>query len=90
MQQTFFRTIINKKEFQAETDESTLQGRILGDGVVYDNLNKWIEATFKKLGVENKTKRSVYECVDVLYKNENVWYKLGLKYNDSGTKLNPL
>jgi hypothetical protein len=86
-QKTEFKTLIKGKEYYAHTNDGHT---IIGDGITYTTINKWNEGTYKIIGIENKTKRSIYECVMVLITKENKYYKLGDRYDTSGQMINPL
>lgn len=86
-QRTEFKTVIKGKEYYAYTDDGYT---IIGDGITYTTLNKWNEGTYKIIGIENKTKRSIYDCLMVLLTKERKWYKLGDRYDTTGLMLNPL
>ena len=82
---TQFKTTIKGQVKIATTEDGR---KINGDGVEYDTLNKWLDASVRAITGDNKTKKSVFEVI--LYYNDErkEWRKLGDDYTAETTKLN--
>ena len=81
---TQFKTTIKGQVKTATTEDGR---KINGDGVEYDTLNKWLDASVRSI-TGNKTKKSVFEVVFYYNNTINEWRKLGDDYTAETTKLN--
>ena len=82
---TQFKTTIKGQVKTATTEDGR---KINGDGVEYDTLNKWLDASVRSITGDNKTKKSVFEVVFYYNNTINEWRKLGDDYTAETTKLN--
>lgn len=82
---TQFKTTIKGQVKNATTEDGR---KINGDGVEYDTLNKWLDASVRSITGDNKTKKSVFEVVFYYNNTINEWRKLGDDYTAETTKLN--